>query len=470
MCQSLRAIETLALAIDARKGGHLPRIEALALEIGRRLHWNEAELAALRAAALLHDAGELAVPQHLVGIPGGATPGSATPEESEKNQAHPAVGSAMAAHMGLSDAVAAMIRSHHERWDGHGYPDGLQGHAIPVGSRILAVADCLARLAPEHALEALRRGSGAAFDPDLARLASDHLADLERVARPQPELDFQAAVASAAREDRALARLAGELGRSLSLHETLGAFDGTLQLLIGYNCMAVYLIGEDGACEYDLSPTYLSGDEALLADARDGVPTAQSRSELLVPLEIGGKRVGLLALYHAGRGAFRRDDLRLLLAIRGRLASAVDNARRHERAERLAAVDDLTCLPNSRSLFLRLDAELSRCRRNRTTLAVLVCDLGGLPQSRYPAIAAGLRRICREDDCVARMGDSFALVLSSFSRQDLAEKQKLIAATVGQSGNAEPGERGFEVRIGAAFYPEDGLYAEDLLAAADSRQ
>lgn len=470
MCQPLRAIETLALAIDARKGGLLPRIQALALGIGRRLDWNEAELAALRAAALLHDAGELAVPEYLVGIPGSATPGSAAPEESEKHRTHPAVGSAMEAHMGLSDAVAAMIRSHHERWDGHGYPDGLQGHAIPVGARILAVADCLARLAPARALGALQRGSNAAFDPDLVRLASDHLADWERVAGPQPEPDFQSAVASAARADRALSLLAAKLGSSLSLHETLGALDGALQPLIGYHSMAVYLAGESGACAYDVSPTYLSGDEALLAGVGNRAAAAQAGSELRVPLETGGKQVGLLALYHAQRGAFRSDDLRLLLAIRGRLASAVDNARKHERAERLAAVDDLTGLPNSRSLFLRLDAELYSCRRHQTTLAVLVCDLRGFPQSRYPAIADALRRTCREDDCVARMGDSFAVVLSRFSRPDLPEKQKLIAATVEQSGNAEPGARGFKVRIGAAFYPDDGLYVEDLLAAADSRQ
>ena len=129
---------------------------------------------------------------------------------------------------------------------------------------------------------------------------------------------------------------------------------------------------------------------------------------------------------------FQEPDRRLLNAIRGKLALALHHAVAYERSEGLAAIDGLTAVPNSRSLFLRLDAELARCRRNHSTLAVLVCDVSAFPPAGYPAIAAALRRICREDDCVARIGDGFAMVLSDFRQRDLEEKRKLIASAVQQ--------------------------------------
>jgi diguanylate cyclase (GGDEF)-like protein len=130
-------------------------------------------------------------------------------------------------------------------------------------------------------------------------------------------------------------------------------------------------------------------------------------------------------------------------------------------------VDILTGLPNRRALFQRLDAELARCRRSRTTLALLVCEIDGLPAGHrlYKDIASGLRRICREDDCVARMDDGFVLALGAFLARDLPEKRRLIESLLAELAPSEA----LAPRIGAAYYPEDGAYAEDLLACADLR-
>jgi len=142
--------------------------------------------------------------------------------------------------------------------------------------------------------------------------------------------------------------------------------------------------------------------------------------------------------------------------------------------ERLSTEDVATSLPNERALFLKLDAELARCRRSHSALAVLVCDVEAAQRLRrrsgaLQAVAAGLRRLCREEDCVARMGDRFVLVLDNFAKRHLAEKRRRIEALMAEINSAAGTERPPVVKMGAAFYPEDGGYAEDLLAVADAR-
>lgn len=141
----LRTIEGLALAIDAKDHtthSHLNRVRTYAVEIARHMGLNEAELDALRAAALLHDIGKLAVPDHIIN-----KPGRLTPEEFEKMKIHPVVGAEILEKVAFPYPVAPIVRAHHERWNGEGYPDGLRGEEIPIGARILAAVDCLDALA-----------------------------------------------------------------------------------------------------------------------------------------------------------------------------------------------------------------------------------------------------------------------------------------------------------------------------------
>src|SRR5260370_39035166 len=104
------------------------------------------------------------------------------------------------------------------------------------------------------------------------------------------------------------------------------------------------------------------------------------RSALAVPLIGLSGPVNVLTLYHSERDAFTKDHLRILLAIVSKVALSIENAMKYQQAESSAATDYMTGLPNARSMFLHLDSELSRCRRLRSPLVVLVCDMNGVKQ------------------------------------------------------------------------------------------
>jgi diguanylate cyclase (GGDEF)-like protein len=205
------------------------------------------------------------------------------------------------------------------------------------------------------------------------------------------------------------------------------------------------------------------------------------RSALAVPLEGVNGVIGALTLYRADKDAFSRDHLRILLAITSKVSLAIENALRFQLAEDSATTDYLTSLPNARSLFLRLDSELARCRRTLEPLTVLVCDVDGFKQVndrfghlegnkvlRY--VADVLRENCREYDYVARMGgDEFVILLPGSDREAvyrrIAEFQS-IACDATRRGE----RRGvIALSVGEAFYPDDGSDAEQLLAEADRR-
>ena len=190
----LRTIEALALAIEAKDHtthDHLRRVRVYALELGARMGLSALDLQSLRAAALLHDIGKLAVPEYII-----SKPGKLTLEEFEKMKVHPVVGAQILEQVQFPYPVAPIVLSHHEKWDGSGYPKGLKGEEIPLGSRILSAVDCLDALASDRqyrralplneAMEIVAGESGRAFDPAVVELLGSCYAELERKALAQP--------------------------------------------------------------------------------------------------------------------------------------------------------------------------------------------------------------------------------------------------------------------------------------------
>jgi diguanylate cyclase (GGDEF)-like protein len=204
-------------------------------------------------------------------------------------------------------------------------------------------------------------------------------------------------------------------------------------------------------------------------------------SALAVPLEGVTGVVGVLALYQAPADAFTRDHLRILLAISSKISLSIENALKYKQAETSATTDYLTGLPNARSLFLHLDSELARCKRQNVPLTVLVCDLDGfkLVNDQYGhiegnrvlrAVAQALREACREYDYVARMGgDEFVVVLPGLRMEAVDHKAIQLAQAVREAGRNVCGMDVVTVSLGQAYYPADGPDAEQLLAEADRR-
>jgi putative nucleotidyltransferase with HDIG domain len=175
----------LANAIEVRDGGmvgHAERLAALAIELGRRLSLPEPELEALEIGAVLHDVGKIAIPDLIL-----LKPGPLTAEEWLVMKSHAEIGDRMLAPLGLPDAVRAIVRHHHERWDGTGYPDRLQAEATPILARLVAVADSIEAMSVQRpyrsplgreAVQAeLRAGRGTQWDPRVIDVALDIIGD-----------------------------------------------------------------------------------------------------------------------------------------------------------------------------------------------------------------------------------------------------------------------------------------------------
>ena len=546
----LRTIEALALAIEAKDQtthDHLQRVRVYAIEVAKELGMEGSELEALHAAALLHDIGKLAVPEHII-----SKPGRLTPEEFEKMKIHTLVGAEILERVRFPYPVVPIVRAHHEKWDGTGYPMGLKATEIPLGARILSAVDYLDALASDRqyrralplqeVMQQLSAESGKAFDPKVVQVLEKRYRHLENLALarssndvnsplsteiriergPAPdagyekvaqdstgqETTFLSSIAAARQEAQSLFELSQDLGASLSLGETLSVFSVKLKPMVPYDAIAIYILRND-----ELIPEYVNGDNyRLFSSLRiplgqglsgwvaqnrkpivNGNPSVEPgylndptkfstlSSALAVPLEGVAGIIGVLALYRGERDAFTTDHLRILLAVSSKMALSIENALKYQQAESSATTDYLTGLPNARSLFLELDRELARCKREQSSLIVMVSDLDGFKQvnDRFGHLegnrvlrlyAQALKESCREYDYVARMGgDEFVVVAPGLAPDAAAKKGEQMRALAKQAGFEICAEDILSLSVGQAMYPDDGADAEQLLAQADRR-
>lgn len=212
----LRTIEALALAIEAKDettGEHLQRVRIYSMALAKELGLSEDETEALQAASVLHDIGKLAVPEHII-----SKPGRLTPEEFEKMKIHPIVGAEILERVRFPYPVVPIVRAHHEKWDGSGYPQGLAGEAIPIGARILAAVDCFDALASDRqyrkalplneAMAKVVADAGKAFDPRVVEILHRRYIELEKLAHEQP-LETPAKLSTDIKVERGSAPAAG---------------------------------------------------------------------------------------------------------------------------------------------------------------------------------------------------------------------------------------------------------------------
>jgi len=173
---SVRALVGAVEAKDPYTRQHSEQVAHYAVHIARCLDLDDRQIESIRVASLLHDVGKIGVPDEIL-----RKPGRLTEAEFAHIRRHPVVGEEILVHINLFRTEARLVRHHHERWDGQGYPDGLAGAAIPLGARIIQTADCIDAMLmtrtyknaypPARMLTELQRCAGTQFDPRLAETA-----------------------------------------------------------------------------------------------------------------------------------------------------------------------------------------------------------------------------------------------------------------------------------------------------------
>ena len=453
----LRTIEALAIAIDAKDEvthDHVHRVQIYATGLARQFGLSDAEIEALKAGALLHDIGKLAVPDYILN-----KPDKLTSAEFDRMKIHTIVGAEILTRVGFPYPVVPIVRHHHERWDGRGYPDGLRGEQIPMTARILSVVDCFDAVREDRqyrkamtrtqAVELIKSGSGTMYDPEVVRLFLECLPQFEAEIRAQKkevrlersrhegkvlpgspkkkdsnQLVFEH-IRNAHREVITLYEIAQTIGNSLDLRDMFAVFSSRLKDIVSYSTCVLYLqkpntidveavhvvgrnseiikgasillgSGVTGWVVSNRQPMYNCDPRLDLAAAHLEIETAY-RSVIAVPLLKGDEVLGALTLYSLEVSAYEPDHLRLVEAVAKLAADAIANALQHERTEVSALTDPLTGLANARSFRLRFEQEAHHAGRYGDNFALVMMDLDCLKKVNdthgHDAGDAVLRRV-----------------------------------------------------------------------------
>jgi diguanylate cyclase (GGDEF)-like protein/putative nucleotidyltransferase with HDIG domain len=410
-------------------------VQLYAAEMAKAVGLSPAAINGVKTAALLHDIGKLAVPEHIL-----SKPGPLTQEEFQKIRIHPEVGAEIIAAVPFPYPVAPIILSHHERWDGKGYPKGLSGEDIPIGARILTIVDYFdavtterpyhKALSHESAIGLLKHEAGRALDPTLVDLFVTMLPSLiaaasleqsaaEAVVMPKieglgtpvtglvpqqmPPTAFEN-IAHAHREIYALYEIAQSMGTSLGVADTMALISSKLTKIIPWSGCALFLAQEDGEllkCRFaagvdapqllnrTLKPgqglsgwvarnkrTVVNGNPAVSFEAL-GLEAPRLKSAIVVPLHFNDSFLGCLALYHLDANRYTDEHSRLIERVAEQASAVVHNSIVFEQTQEDSLTDPLTGLPNRRSMFVHLSRELARAERLKSQVALIVMDMDG---------------------------------------------------------------------------------------------
>jgi len=302
----MNTIESLAIAIDAKDQtthGHVRRTQIYATQMGKLFNVSEDNLRALHAGALLHDIGKLAVPEYILN-----KPGKLTEAEFAKMKIHPTVGGDILKRVNFPYPVEEIVRYHHEKWDGSGYPKGLKGEQIPLIARIISVVDFYDAtrcdrpyrkgMKREDSLALLNSMVGSAFDPKVVKKFAEHVVEFDRLIDAE---DIQEQVASAAaidmetstkpdaglasdilgtpieessgfrtiseaqREVFALHEIAQTIGSSLNLSDTVTLVANKLKAIVPFDSCVIFLVDERSG---KAVAAHAVGEEAELFSSR----------------------------------------------------------------------------------------------------------------------------------------------------------------------------------------------------------
>ena len=435
----LATAEALATAIDAKDQTthcHVRRVQIYAAGMGEVFGLSTDEIAALKAGALLHDVGKLAVPPHILN-----KPGPLTHAEFEKMKIHTVVGAQILGRVDFPYPVIPIVRHHHEQWDGRGYPDRLRGEQIPITARIISVVDCFDSIREDRpfrrgmtldeATALLRRGAGIHFDPvivdqfiknlprfeaEIAKRGLEHQPITHSTEPPiqLSEVDMTQTrergsyiaydqIKKAHREVYALYEIARTFGTSLDVEHTLEILVDKVGHVVPFDTCVVYFYDENkgyafarhvvGKNAQKLTGRCIALGEGVTGfalanrsavnqlhpslDFTDMNPAAgiRYRSMASLPLFKDDVLLGALSVYSNDLEQYTDDHMRLLETVTRLASDALGNAMQHAEAESNALTDALTGLPNARYLSLRFEEEAARARRTDRSFQVMMLDL-----------------------------------------------------------------------------------------------
>ncbi len=524
----LVGVKALVSAVDAKDPlthGHSERVGRLAGRIAVAMGLNQAEAEAIELAGLLHDIGKIGVPDGIL-----QKPGPLDDAERAIMVEHAATGGNILISSGADtlQPLVPLVRHHHERIDGHGYPDRLRGDAIPLGATIIACVDAFDTMVTarpyrparplDEAIAELRRTAGSQFRPDVVEALAEVLLSDEStrptapgvLAASSPGLaasdpDSSTPVAGQMGDTRALGllvELAGEMRHIPDLPTFLARVTDIVRRRLGYQDVMLMLIDRD---RDELALAAYSGIGAMIrSDYRQpldigvlgevvrtgrprNVPDVQREpryhsersleqgSELAVPLIVEDHRIGVINVESDRIAAFTAADEAVLTAVAGQVAVVVHVAQLHDAAKRAATTDGLTGLANHRAFYDALTADTAAGR----PLSVVLMDVEGLKEINDAAghlagdtllrrVGEVVSRAVRAEDVVARYGgDEFAVIMRGAGGDDASRVAAEIRRELLEDGSEEG--RSATVRYGVATLPDDGTQPTTLVAVADQR-
>jgi len=512
-------LDVISKAIDLSvpyNRGHCARVAGYSVAIADRLGLPDSDRERIRLAALLHDIGKIETGDSILN-----KRDRLSPSERAVIMQHPVTGAAILEATGELRDLVPGVRWHHEWLSGEGYPDGLQGDAIPLDARIIAVADAFDAMTTDRpyrpalsvadTVQRIGEGAGRHYDPTvvaalLAGLDSGVIAVPERPsgASAVGEADAEGYIKPVhGKELSVLYELSREDLVAHSLSSLVRRYVEAFEHLIDPSLYMVYLFDQEtGSIQLEATSQPSHGADAegkdlrlvrqaldtrcaVVADDTRALPTYRTadpstKSEVVIPLIAQRELQGALVVEAALPGHFQRDDLAVLRSVGQQLANSIKLFRYQEHLTYMANHDSLTGVLNHRYLQDRLAGELERSAREQDRVSVVVLDLNGLKQlnDTYGHLAGDLalrefgcrlKDAVREQDAVARYGgDEFAIILpGTDKREALAVVRRLK-----QSLECAFQYKGSTIPLctaawGVATFPEDGLRAKQLIEKAD---
>lgn len=515
-------LRSLAIAIDARDchgSDHVTIVELVATKIAREMGLSADEVQGIQTAALLLDVGTLGVPEHIL-----LQKGRPTLEEFQAIHNHPIIGAQILEGIPFPWPVQKYIRSHHERWDGTGYPDRVSGTDIPLGARILALADVYSAVTSKRtyrcgwthtqAATHIRIMSGAHFDPAVVNAflrISDKISKTRQEVESAPSERAAAAISRVNQQFVALWEISQLVNSSLDLSSRIENVAQKVASVLDCDACAIFLDDKNGT---SVSCSHVWPEEAqgllgaraqlgnpgtghvavekrptIVRQSRDVLQTREgARLEMeyewaaIAPLRIQNKVLGTVNLYRREK-EFSIEDLDLLDTLARHASVPVAHASIYEATRESADRDPLTGLFNLRYFCAQMEHEVARANRLNHPFSIVAVDLDHFKAVNdtlgHPAGDALLRDMARlftksvrEYDSVVRYGgDEFIIILPETGAEEAAETVERMVAAVEEYLDELPGLESldFGASFGAATFGEDGRDVKSLLATADKR-